>query len=342
MLDLVSREVDLSFALLGVGRREQIERLAEARPSPAWRSSPAAARGGGAERAAANGPQAPSSAPSSDASDIDCRSAHRDPPLGLLRERAERRREAALDRRRSGASAAFAGGRRRGTVRGAVPSAGVDARFGTVAGGVVEPRTLSGGNDVDCDRRRHIASSRARTLLRSCTRAPTSLERAHVGLRGLASMFAFTRKRPSARRALQIRRGQPVVLSRSPARARESRRARQSVAPSTYTWNMRHAHRSSHRLARERFPRRLRLPQSCAAQITHSRLESCNSARPFPKLVPSFSRRRIRLGVAHHGAPSAWVLRTTKDTPGRAWQTAEEAPELTLLFGRGTRLDASL
>ena len=25
------------------------------------------------------------------------------------------------------------------------------------------------------------------------------------------------------------------------------------------------------------------------------------------KLVPSFSRRRIRLGVAHHGAPSAWA-----------------------------------
>ncbi|MFN0253068.1 MAG: hypothetical protein ACKV2T_39710 [Kofleriaceae bacterium] len=25
------------------------------------------------------------------------------------------------------------------------------------------------------------------------------------------------------------------------------------------------------------------------------------------KLVPSFSRRRIRLGVAHHGAPSSWA-----------------------------------
>ncbi len=32
-----------------------------------------------------------------------------------------------------------------------------------------------------------------------------------------------------------------------------------------------------------------------------------------PQLVPSFSRRRIRLGVAHHGAPSAWAPQT-KDT----------------------------
>lgn len=28
--------------------------------------------------------------------------------------------------------------------------------------------------------------------------------------------------------------------------------------------------------------------------------------KAVPKLVPSFSRRRIRLGVAHHGAPSRW------------------------------------
>jgi len=32
-----------------------------------------------------------------------------------------------------------------------------------------------------------------------------------------------------------------------------------------------------------------------------------------PKLAMSFSTRRIRLGVAHHGAPSAWTA-PTKDT----------------------------
>jgi hypothetical protein len=26
-----------------------------------------------------------------------------------------------------------------------------------------------------------------------------------------------------------------------------------------------------------------------------------------PKLTSSYSRRRIRLGVAHHGAPSSWT-----------------------------------
>jgi hypothetical protein len=29
--------------------------------------------------------------------------------------------------------------------------------------------------------------------------------------------------------------------------------------------------------------------------------------KAVPKLVPSFSRRKIRLGVAHHGAPSSWT-----------------------------------
>ncbi len=33
-----------------------------------------------------------------------------------------------------------------------------------------------------------------------------------------------------------------------------------------------------------------------------------------PKLAMSFSTRRIRLGVAHHGAPSAWSA-PTKDVP---------------------------
>jgi hypothetical protein len=33
-----------------------------------------------------------------------------------------------------------------------------------------------------------------------------------------------------------------------------------------------------------------------------------------PKLALSFSTRRIRLGVAHHGAPSAWAA-PTKDVP---------------------------
>jgi hypothetical protein len=35
--------------------------------------------------------------------------------------------------------------------------------------------------------------------------------------------------------------------------------------------------------------------------------------KAVPKLVPSFMTRRIRLGVAHHGAPSGWVA-PTKDT----------------------------
>ena len=34
--------------------------------------------------------------------------------------------------------------------------------------------------------------------------------------------------------------------------------------------------------------------------------------KAVPKLVPSFMTRRIRLGVAHHGAPSGWVA-PTKD-----------------------------
>lgn len=33
-----------------------------------------------------------------------------------------------------------------------------------------------------------------------------------------------------------------------------------------------------------------------------------------PKLALSFSTRRIRLGVAHHGTPSAWAA-PTKDLP---------------------------
>jgi hypothetical protein len=36
--------------------------------------------------------------------------------------------------------------------------------------------------------------------------------------------------------------------------------------------------------------------------------------KAVPKLVPSFSRRRIRLGVAHHGAPSRWVA-PVKEAP---------------------------
>jgi len=35
--------------------------------------------------------------------------------------------------------------------------------------------------------------------------------------------------------------------------------------------------------------------------------------KAVPKLAPSFTTRRIRLGVAHHGAPSGWVA-PTKDT----------------------------
>jgi hypothetical protein len=32
--------------------------------------------------------------------------------------------------------------------------------------------------------------------------------------------------------------------------------------------------------------------------------------KAVPKLVPSFMRRRLRLAVAHHGAPSAWTAPT--------------------------------
>jgi hypothetical protein len=42
--------------------------------------------------------------------------------------------------------------------------------------------------------------------------------------------------------------------------------------------------------------------------------------KAVPKLVPSFSRRRIRLGVAHHGAPSRWtapVKDVAAERPGK-------------------------
>ena len=42
--------------------------------------------------------------------------------------------------------------------------------------------------------------------------------------------------------------------------------------------------------------------------------------KAVPKLVPSFSRRRIRLGIAHHGAPSTWVApvkEVTAERPGK-------------------------
>jgi hypothetical protein len=34
-----------------------------------------------------------------------------------------------------------------------------------------------------------------------------------------------------------------------------------------------------------------------------------------PKLALSFNTRRIRLGVAHHGAPSAWSAPAKDDVP---------------------------
>lgn len=37
------------------------------------------------------------------------------------------------------------------------------------------------------------------------------------------------------------------------------------------------------------------------------------TGKAVPKLVPSFMRRRIRLGVAHHGAPSGWTAPTKAD-----------------------------
>lgn len=35
--------------------------------------------------------------------------------------------------------------------------------------------------------------------------------------------------------------------------------------------------------------------------------------KAVPKLLPTFMTRRMRLGVAHHGAPSGWVA-PSKDT----------------------------
>jgi len=39
--------------------------------------------------------------------------------------------------------------------------------------------------------------------------------------------------------------------------------------------------------------------------------------KAVPKLAMSFSTRRIRLGVAHHGAPSAWTAPTKDAEPNR-------------------------
>ena len=36
-----------------------------------------------------------------------------------------------------------------------------------------------------------------------------------------------------------------------------------------------------------------------------------------PKIALSWSSRRIRLGVAHHGAPSAWTAPVKADAPER-------------------------
>ncbi len=37
-----------------------------------------------------------------------------------------------------------------------------------------------------------------------------------------------------------------------------------------------------------------------------------------PKLALSFSTRRIRLGIAHHGTPSGWVAPVKDVAPDRA------------------------
>ena len=39
--------------------------------------------------------------------------------------------------------------------------------------------------------------------------------------------------------------------------------------------------------------------------------------KSLPKLSLSFNTRRVRLGVAHHGAPSAWTAPTKDTTPAR-------------------------
>jgi hypothetical protein len=45
--------------------------------------------------------------------------------------------------------------------------------------------------------------------------------------------------------------------------------------------------------------------QEVAARHWHSYREDMISGKPRPKI--SWSSRRIRLGVAHHGAPSTWT-----------------------------------
>ena len=42
------------------------------------------------------------------------------------------------------------------------------------------------------------------------------------------------------------------------------------------------------------------------------------SVRPKLELGVSFARRRIRLGVAHHGAPGAWVAPAKDTAPPQA------------------------
>jgi hypothetical protein len=42
--------------------------------------------------------------------------------------------------------------------------------------------------------------------------------------------------------------------------------------------------------------------------------------KAVPKLAPSFTTRRIRLGVAHHGAPSGWVAPAKDTGSGRVKQ----------------------
>ncbi len=45
--------------------------------------------------------------------------------------------------------------------------------------------------------------------------------------------------------------------------------------------------------------------------------------KAVPKLVPSFMTRRIRLGVAHHGAPSGWIA-PSKDASGPTKQPPKQ------------------
>ena len=60
----------------------------------------------------------------------------------------------------------------------------------------------------------------------------------------------------------------------------------------------------AHAFAREEISA---LPRKIAVQICDPYGESMTFGKTRPKLAMSFTTRRIRLGVAHHGAPSTYT-----------------------------------